>query len=434
MLSSRAPGALVRSTVVLLLLAACSSAGSPAGPDEQDGSSTAPAPSTDPAPAPEALASFDAPREFDGDPVPIALDAVESNLAGDFVSRFVLVGDRAYGVGPGGVGAVDLASGETLWETPFVAGAEPPTPSPLYDERGPGAPVPSEDGTAVLAAAAVVVPGSGTTKDVVVLRVVGLDTSSGAPVWQVDVPAPEEVTGTSSVPVRVVSADADRVLVALDGDGLTTAGLVAAIDPVGQELRWVRDGVLQVATSAALLVVATPDGSSYPQLVGVDPATGADLWAGGTDVSTSVTSVAAVETSAGVVHTPRTYSGAEAVTVLLDPLTGTVLGEPADVALLRPQQDGDRVYDVSGGAVRALDPASLTPLWELPSADRVAPSHPVFYGGLVYGGVGGGLGVVLDGTSGADVTVDVVGTFVGVGEHGALVLRDGETFFLPATA
>ncbi|GAA3646484.1 PQQ-binding-like beta-propeller repeat protein [Microbacterium marinilacus] len=398
----------------------------------------APEPTT---PAPDAsteapeLASFASPRAFEGDPVPIELDAVDANLAGDFSSRYTLAGDRVYAMTGTSVSAADLLSGETLWETAFPDSGEQQVAGVFYDERGAGAPRVSDDGSLVYAVSTVRWEGGGTSTDSFAFQVIAVDATSGEIDWSSDVPAPEEVTDTAAVSVSIAAVDDERVLVAYAGDGITQQGMVASVDRSAHDVEWTAAGTLQHTTPDALLMVRTPEDSPYPQLAGIDPSTGEQLWIAGGDASTAVTSAAAADTPAGLVVTPRTYSGADAVTSILDPLTGEARQEVPDLLLDGPATDGDLLYDVSGNGIRSIDPTSLSVRWELPTDERVAPRNPVLFGGLVYGSVDAGEGVVLDGDTGEDVTAGVPGRFLAVNEHGALVLQldQDRVVFLPAT-
>lgn len=407
-----------------LVLSACTSMD---GPKEQVESSSIP--TTD---APSALQSFDAPVKFEGEPVPIKLDGLDANIAGDVTSRFTLAGERAYAVTPDGVGAADLATGEILWKTPFPA-APKDAASVFYSPQGPGAPVVADDGSTVYAVSAVTVEGSGTTADTRVFQLVAIDADSGKIAWHVDVPTPKDLSDTRKIAVEVVSATAERVLIAHRGDGVVDKGSIAAVDPSTKAVLWNRDGVKVATTDDTLVVIAEPDGAPYPQLVGVDLASGKQLWSSGSSPDSAVSGATAVMTERGLVVTRTPYSGSKPTTAIIDARSGKDVEELPDIVLGSPVKDGKRLYDFSDRTVRSLDPASLAVRWELPTDGRVSPRNPVALGGKVYGTVKD-QGVVLDGDTGADVSSGIPGIIVEVNEHGALVLQNKKIVFLPATA
>lgn len=406
---------------LLLALAACS-ATEPQVP-------AAPRTSAAASPTPTPLASFDAPREFDGTPVPIALDGVSTNVAGDFTSRFTLHGERVYALTPAGVGAADLATGATLWETPFP-GNRGQRLELFYSELGPRAPVVSDDGGTAYAAVAVLVEGSGTQKDTIAVQLLAVDAATGDVAWSTDVPTVSDDVTTQDLTGATVAVEAvDERHVLLSGPG----DLLAAVDVATHDVVWSVSGSLEHAGADVLVVDREIEGIPYRQLAGVDRATGEQLWVGGDDQHTSA-GLVAVETPVGVVGTKYWYLGGEPVTGVLDVTTGQLVQELPGVVLANPRLEGDLLLDLTSSEVRVLDPTTFEVRWELPTADRESLRRPTTFGGMVYGGVGDGTSVVLDGATGQDVTVDVDGKIIAVGEHGALVLRDQAVLFLPATA
>lgn len=406
---------------LVLATAACSATPEPPAPATQQTARATPTP--EPAP----LRTFDAPTRFEGDPVRVTLPALGANLAGDVTSSFVLAGPTAYGVTGTSVGAVDLATGATTWETRFPHAPDDAPTDVFYDEQRPGAPVPSDDGATLYAVLPVELPGSGTTAARGAFEVLAVAAGTGEPVWSAQVDDEETVLAESG-PVRVESADDERVVV-------SAAGQTATLSAADGTVLWSRTATVQAVTADAVVVVAQVaqdgDGPGYPQLMGLDPVTGDALWTAGDEVATAVSAAAVLPTDEGLVVTTHPYTGAEPWTAVVEPRTGDV-GRDLAVTLERPVLDGDLLYD-RGGELRALDPRTLEPLWTLPTDGRVAVEAPVLFGGHVYGRVPGG-SVVLDGRTGDDVTTDVPGTFVAVNEHGALMYVDDAVVFVPATA
>ena len=430
---SGALGVLLSST--LLLTACASSEGDePSGDSDRSSASPSDSESTD-----SSMASFDAPKQFDGEPVPITLPALDANMARDFTSRFTLAGDKAFGVTRTSVGAVDLETGETLWETRFPNGPDEDPGQIMYDSRGPGAPVVSEDGTTVYGVLVVEIPGSGTTSESYAMQLVAVDAETGDLSWSADIPAGPEVYQTNAESVHVVAEVDGRVIVSRDGDGSgISEGTVGAVDTTTHEALWSKPGSAYAVTPEAVVVTAESgkaDDAAYPQLTGLDPATGDVEWTGGNNSDTAVSGVSTLQTDDSLVVTVQPYSGADPHTGVLDPATGKITKRYPGVVLYDPTLDGDAVYDVSNTeGLRAHDPTTFKPIWALPEGNRVvAPENPVFFGGLVYGQVNNDMSVILDGKTGADVTADIPGDFIAVNEHGAIMRLNSQVVFVPAT-
>ena len=417
-----------------LLLSACSSSGSDTPRGNADNPSGTSGDSTS---NKGSMPSFDSPRTFGGIPAPVELPALDANLAGDFTSRFTLADDRVYGVTRTSVGAVDLATGQTLWETRFPNAPDDDSGPITYDSRGPGAPVLSKDGSTVYAVLVVNIPGSGTTSESFASQLVAVDAKTGRLSWSADIPAGAEVFDTSGESVHVVGEADDRVIVTRDGDGVISAGMVAAVDPATHAVLWSKPGDAAALTPEAVIVTAETSESNeanYPQLTGLDPATGKVKWTSGNSVDTAVSGLSTLQTNDSLVVTIDPYSGADPYTGILDPATGKITRRFRGVVLSAPSRDGNAVYDVSNTpGLRALNPSTFKPIWALPQGNRIAPRHPVFFGGLVYGQVQNGTSVILDGATGKDVTADIPGSFIDVNDHGALMYRDNEVVFVPAT-
>jgi outer membrane protein assembly factor BamB len=410
-----------------LLLTACSSSGDDTPGGNAGSPSEAPGEST---PNAGSLPSFDAPRNFGGTPVPVELAALDANLAGDFTSRFTLADDRVYGVTLTSVGAIDLATGQTLWETRFPNAPSEDTGQIMYDSRGPGAPVLSADGSTVYAVLMVEIPGSGTTSESFASQLVAVDAETGKLAWSADIPAGTGVFDTSAQDVHVVAEGGGRVIV-------TGEGAIAAVDTATHQVLWSKPGDAYAVTPEAVIVIAETSGSKvahYPQLIGLDPAIGKVEWTNGNSNDTAVSGLSTLQNDDSLVVTVDPYSGADPYTGILDPATGKITKRFPGIVLYAPSREGSAVYDVNNTAgLRALDPATLEPIWALPQGNRIAPRQPVFFGGLVYGRVKSGTSVILDGATGKDVAADIPGSFIDVNKHGALMRVDEKVVFIPAT-
>ena len=381
------------------------------------------------------MASFAVPKQFGGEPVQITLPALDANLAGDFTSRFILAGDKAYGLTGTSLGAVDVRTGKTSWQTRFPHGPVEDPAQPMYDSRGPGAPVLSEDGSTVYGVLMVEIPGSGTSSKSYAMELVAVQAGTGALSWSADIPAGSEVFQTRSESVRVVAEADGRVIVSRDGDGIPDEGTVGAVDTTTHKVLWSKPGSAHAVTPEAVVGTAngSTDAGAYPQLTGFDPGTGEVNWTGGNTADTAVLSVRMFQTDAGFAVTASPYDGGATYTRILDPAIGKIT-KRLPVALYNPVRDGDAMYEVTNtGELRALDPTTFKPIWALPKGNRIAPKSPVFFGGLVYGRVNNGMSVILDGKTGADITADIPGSFIAVNGHGALMLRDSKVVFVPAT-
>jgi len=415
---------------LVLLTAACSSPAEPVEP-AATGETAAERPTerTTPTPTTPALQAFEAPTRFEGTPARVVLPALSGNLAGDFTSSFTLAGTMAYGVTGTSVGAVDLATGETTWETPFPHASDDGVAAVFYDERRPGAPVPSEDGETLYAAVPVSIPGVGTTPRREAFEVMAVEAGSGEVLWSALLD--DEYTGLAeSQKARVDTVVDGRVVVSLSGQ-------TATLDEADGSALWASRDALEAVTDEAVLVTTGTGPSkgdpTYPTLAGLDPVTGERLWTIGDsqDPRTSIAGTSTFDADDALVVTAYHYTGADPWTAVLDPATGKIL-RTLDVTIGPVRQDGENLYDVSNG-LRALDPETFEPSWSKGLGSGVEVENPYFFAGLVYGRAQG-RGVILDGRTGVDVAVDIAGTFVAVNEYGALMLRDGELVFVPATA
>ncbi len=366
--------------------------------------------------------------------MPISLPAWEANLAGDVTSRFILHGDRAYGVTSLAVGAVDLSTGETLWQTRFPDAPEEADLNVFYGARGPGKPLLSTDGATVYAALTVRIEGTGTRKDAIVTQLVALDAETGELVWSVDIPSGPDVNNVDES-ARVVDETDGRIVLVRDGrvSGIVQ-GIVTTVDATTRKVLWSTPGDSPTVTSAAVIVsaeTARPSQANYPQLTGLDPGSGAVKWRYGDSNESAISGFRTAQLDNRLIATLDPYSGKDDFTIQIDPATGEIV-ERFPTVLANPVRDGDALYD-AGNRLSALNPETLQPVWSLPTEERKAPTQPVFFGGLIYGGVGNATSVVLDGKTGEDVTTEIPGTFVAVNEYGALMLQDRDLVFVRAT-
>lgn len=375
-----------------------------------------------------------APKKFAADPVPITLaGVVETNMAGEVHSRFTLDGQRAYGTTMTSLGAVDLSTGETLWETTYPGGNADEANGVLVDDSGPGAPLVAEGGKTVYAAAKVHVEGSGTAADHEALEVMAADTSNGEVLWSANVTVPADVPGGNTV--RVLDARDGKIVVTLEANlASIPGGMIAVIDEATHKTLWSATGTAHIVAGQTVLATADPHKSQYPQFTGFDLATGKTLWSGKTMDSATGTGFNVTQANGTVLATIAPYSGADPWTETVDPATGK-RGEkiPGDL-FDDPQPNGDLILDESDGGIKAITPDTMKTAWALPQGSRMAPSDVVTFAGLIYGRVDDGNSVILDGKTGNDVTGDIPGSFIAVNEYGALMLHGLEVFFAPAIA
>ena len=386
------------------------------------------------------MPSFNSPREFAGEPRVITLEAVNSNLAGDFASRFILVGERAYGLTADSIGAVDLATGETIWETRFPDG-NPNMGGFFFDSSQDYKPVINADGSTVFAALQVTIPGHGTTSGFSAIQLMAVDARTGHIDWSTNIPAQKDANSSECEHPRVAHQDNTRIIVTCSN---FWDDRIIAVDPASQDVLWEQAGRV-VAVTSDVIVATAPHESGYWQLTGFSLSTGARLWMDADDEDSAVNNASAVEIGAGLlVSISARYESR--YSVVINPATGEVIRHLPDVFLTNPVVSGDIVYSLLKGydhEVRALSTSDFSVLWELPTEneDRFAPRNPIVFSGLVYGGgmrINGDLtSVILDGKTGEDIAWDIPGTFIEVNQYGAIMLVPTDTHtiaaFVPAT-
>jgi outer membrane protein assembly factor BamB len=306
-------------------------------------------------------------------------------MAGDFTSRFLMRGERAYGLTPTGLGAVDLATGETLWDTPFPGRDRPPPEPALYEEGAADVPVLSHDGAQVYAATKIQVEGTGTTQDHPAVQLIAVDAGSGKVSWSTEVALPQDARWDSDTRVRVVAADAGKVVVTFPGDGFSHFGTSAAVDAGSHEVVWSVEGTAQSVINGVVLAVADPQGSGYPQMAGIDLESGSALWSGKGD-SSAVTGFSAVELPSGDALVTRfPYSGASPRTHALNLANGEAGQMYRGMVLDDPHVVDGFLVDAPNGEIEVWDLRTMKLVWHLPSGNRMAPENVVSYGGHLFG-------------------------------------------------
>jgi len=414
-----------------VLLAACSSAASDTGAPGQQPSSgdatKAGAASAAPSPSRPPLATVASPKKF-GTSVPITLRAVDSNLAGDFTSRFLMVDDHAYGVTSYSLGEVDLATGATSWEADFPHADKSGDDAKLfYDGSGPGAPILSPDGNTVYAAVPVYIPGSGTTEGKAVVELMAADAKTGKINWTANMTVGSDAY-TQNPNATVVSAD-DRTVIVTQADS-TGPGITAAFDITSHHAIWkTKHTALAVANGSVLVSGSSSNG---PQIGGLDVATGKRLWFGhSSDSAAEVSST--VQTADGrLLATITPFSGDDPYVETLDPKTGKA-SKLSKIAAGQLSEAGDDLLDqTESGGIQIVDPGTMKPLWHLPQGDRGSLTEALAFGGLVYGRDDHGTSVILDQRTGKDATGDIPGIFVAVNQHGAIMIKDKNVVFARA--
>lgn len=382
---------------------------------------------------------FASPRKFVSPGVPVGLRAVNWNLAGDFTNHFTLVGNRAYGVTDASIGAVDLATGKTIWETSFPdANPDAAGGFGMYTANGPASPVMSSDEHTTYAAQQVTVHGSGTTSDTAVIQLAAVDAGSGKLEWSANIPLGADALYRSAngTVTRVVGLDHGRILVAQDGDGAGNPGLIAAVDSISHQVLWNKPGTAVDVDAGVAIAVATDSSSDTPVLTGIDLASGKVVW-GGADQGEGIGGITTVHaTSGSLVASIEPASGAPGYSEVLDPTTGKATKTFAGVDLARSGSkvtaiDDNRLLVEDTDGVRMLDGTTLKPIWSLPQGNRIAPKHVVAFGGHLYGQTNHGASVVLDASTGKDAAV-ASGEFVAVNQFGALMIADSGLVFAAA--
>jgi outer membrane protein assembly factor BamB len=348
------------------------------------------------------------------------------------------------------VARIDVESGRALWQ------------DDLSDLRGesaatPTKPVVTADGTTVWVAMAVasvsaaeqtegdpahapavVVPGAEATPDLTE------PTADSQPSAAADDPGVvligyNAVTGDRrTLATAVPSASAASVLdqrVSLDqlSDGSLLVGLSPrgggvswtwSVDADGAT-RWAQDGKFAgEAGDVVIMRLSGLAGEPYPQVGGLDRATGKVLWnrAGEDEAATDAW---AFPVGAETALTTVSYATTRTVTRMIDPRTGQDLGGAAST-VERPLLQGGRLYDAQSG-FRSLDPATLSTEWTRRSAGYGSVRGVVLAQGLVYGVDSADQGIILDPESGERIADELAWEWLAVNEYGAVVVNTAGT-------
>lgn len=434
-----AVGVVAAVTAALTLVTGCSSGGSPSAGDGR--------------PVREE-ASASPPKAYDP-PLRFGEGGVRLAVEDDDRTEVALRGTTAYVLTDTALAAYDIRGGGRQWtlrDHGMSTGVEErarvwETTAPTVTEQG--------GRTLVLFALQKDQQGEGTAKDVSTSHLRAVDAADGKEAWTATLPTPKGMSvGYSSSPT-VVGVEGDTAVVTLrtsseDGSDGVTSAVTYGVNLATHRVDWQADGF-----GARMLYGGVVVGAQLPEGAEID----SERWFA--DEGGIALTGRSVKDGAVSWKDPRNLFGLKIETVgaglfsarinlefkenppgheLLDSAAGRrPAGMTADSAAAfsfagRSCSYDERSVIVCGvdGELAALDARTHKVLWTLTEDDpsREVPSLYTAWHGVVYGGVAGHGGVLLDATTGKDRATFDAGRPVVVNEYGGL---DMDLTVYPAT-
>ncbi|MDV9200367.1 outer membrane protein assembly factor BamB family protein [Streptomyces sp. Wh19] len=400
-------------------------------------------------------ASASAPKAYDP-PLKFGEGGVRLAVKDDDRTEVALRGTTAYVLTETGLAAYDIRGGGRKWTF-----AEPHGMSTGVEERArvweTTAPTVTQQGgrTLVLFALQKYRQGEGTAKDVTTSHLRAVDAADGKEVWTATLPTPKGMgVGDDSSPT-VVGVEGDTAVVTLrtapeDGTDGVRSAVTYGVNLATRHVDWQADGFGARMLSGGLVVGAQlPEGAEIDSerwfadeggigLVGRSVKDGAVSWKDPRDLyGLKIETVGAGLFSARI---NLEFKENRPAHELLDSAAGKrPAGMTADSAAAFSFAGRSCAYDersviVCGvdGELAALDARTHKVLWTLTEDDpsREVPSLYTAWHGVVYGGVPGRGGVLLDATTGKDRATFDAGRPAVVNEYGGL---DMDLTVYPAT-
>ncbi|MET9607249.1 PQQ-binding-like beta-propeller repeat protein [Streptomyces sp. NPDC006512] len=371
--------------LTLCLATACGGADQPV--TDQPKKEAAPGPTTPPVPT--ASKSYDPPLKFGA--------KTSDPIAGGFSKgkwAVRLDGTTAYASSAGEVKAVGALDSKERWSIK-------PQGQPEQDSSYGTGPVARPtlvqiDGkAAVLAAFAVVVPGSGTTPSRAAIEITAVTAESGTRLWTATVDKPDRQSGG----VVLIGSDGTTAVVRVGGS--TTIG----ISLTTRQTVWTAKGFYGEIVDRGI-VVGRGEGTKVTGLAITD---GKEAWTN-RESALELNSVGAglfTANLSGISTRPQNSAA------LLDVSTGRppagmdekALGEPTDLSCLHDQRS--TIVCTADKGVFALDATTFKELWTIDRKDksRLLPEVTTAWHGAVYAATTNGT-VVLDALTGKDKATD----------------------------
>ncbi|WP_406635880.1 PQQ-binding-like beta-propeller repeat protein [Amycolatopsis sp. WGS_07] len=366
---------------------------------------------------PEAVTA-DPPLAFDTSKgVTLPKTALQANMGGSVTSKFMTLRDRTgYIIAPESLSAVDVLTGGEKWNTKIEGPAADPNAhkGPFVEQSGPRPPLVTDK--LAVGAVPLRMPEQGTTPGYLALAVIAVNPETGAKVWQTNTKIADDqygISGTRSVTHVVAVTDKAVVASFAQSEGNLTVGL----DPATGKQLWERKDYDAGSLNGDVVVGVdsnVAENSSMVQATALDVATGQQKWVAAAKSS-------AVEILQGdpamVVLKANEYSSGHAFLKFLDPATGAEKFSAEGTRNLGPDSYGDCLYDeqsvlacTDSGVLTAYDAKAGTKLWSLPdqAANRVPPGGlTVAWHGALYGYTNGKQPIVLDAKTGKDLSTSV---------------------------
>ncbi|MFD2468962.1 outer membrane protein assembly factor BamB family protein [Amycolatopsis silviterrae] len=378
---------------------------------------------------PEAVTA-DPPLAFDiGKGVSLPKTSLQANMGGSVTSKFMTLRDRTgYIIAPESLSAVDVLTGGEKWNTKIEGPPADPNAhkGPFVEQSGPRPPLVTDK--LAVGAVPLRMPEQGTTPGYVALAVIAVNPETGAKAWQTNAKITDDQYGISGGrSVTHVVGVTDKAVVAsfAQSDHQLTVGL----DPATGKQLWERKDYDAGSLNGDVVVGVdsnVAENSSMVQATALDVATGQQKWVAAAKSS-------AVEILQGdpamVVLKASEYSSGHAFLKFVDPASGAEKFSAEGTRNLGPDSYGDCLYDeqsvlacTDSGVLTAYDAKAGTKLWSLPdqAANRVPPGGlTVAWHGALYGYTSGKQPIVLDAKTGKDLSTSVGFVPAWVSKYGA---------------
>jgi len=214
-----------------------------------------------------------------------------------------------------------------------------------------------------------------------------------------------------------------------------TRPAVHAVDLDAGEVAWTERGAGVLAVTDDLVVTTRGDADAAGSIDGLAVRSGQRRWRT-LETTGAAALVGVTPTTVAIARDDPFFGGTSTVRIDLrtgrpGQSVGSIPGTTADGYAC--QQAGARraVCSRGDGAVLGIALRTLEATWRLPGRTRFAPAVSLVEGGLVYGSLDNGVGVVLDARTGKDL-VDLSGaTPTAVNDYGALTIFVGSAVFTP---
>ncbi len=274
--------------------------------------------------------------------------------------------------------------------------------------------------------------GSGTRAGRLAMTLSRISPATGAVLDEASWKKTQDVQASGDPVVKIVAIVDDIVFVESSGGDEGSRRTLTAVDLAAGEELWTRRPGSFVAAQEDTVVLTTATSTESGSLVAVDAVTGRARWTGPGSVSTADL-VGVLDGTMTAVVRETADSDPEVLSLSLD--DGSVTGRTATRLSdwsCDPTDGTVVVCSLPGERALGFDLATREELWQLPTAGRYGVWVSSVRGDYVYGFTSGGRSVVLDATTGRDVTETAGAAPVSSNGYGGLMFYSGQAIFYPA--